>query len=373
MYTRCPECNTLFNITAKQLAVAQGIVRCGQCLHVFSALEYLFDHASSRSQDSGAETPAAEHAPDTPKSQDVAETYVSTHTNDQAPGSPLSVADTEATEDHDVLTEEPSPEASADYVAIPLYTSDNRPQPPTARADFSQFLAEPGEEITDRDYLGDNIPAQTEKKTAAALPSADEAAATDTGVTAPAMATAAKDKEINAKEIIIEEITRRSKKRKNRGMTSTLTWSAVIFALLLLLAGQYAYFLRADLARYPELRPWIEKLCTIAQCDIPLQRDLAAIKITDRDVRVHPEIPGALLVNAILVNEAEFAQPFPTVEITLSSMEQARISSRRFKPNEYLDKKIDIAKGMPPHQAILMKLELTDPGKDVVNFEFEFY
>ena len=187
------------------------------------------------------------------------------------------------------------------------------------------------------------------------------------------MATAAKDKEINAKEIIIEEITRRSKKRKNRGMTSTLTWSAVIFALLLLLAGQYAYFLRADLARYPELRPWIEKLCTIAQCDIPLQRDLAAIKITDRDVRVHPEIPGALLVNAILVNEAEFAQPFPTVEITLSSMEQARISSRRFKPNEYLDKKIDIAKGMPPHQAILMKLELTDPGKDVVNFEFEFY
>src|SRR4030067_1473963 len=100
MYPRCPECNTLFNITAKQLAVAQGIVRCGQCLHVFSALEYLFDHASSRSLDSGAETPAAEHAPDTPKSQDVAETYVSTHTKDQAPGSPLSVADTEATEDH---------------------------------------------------------------------------------------------------------------------------------------------------------------------------------------------------------------------------------------------------------------------------------
>jgi hypothetical protein len=143
--------------------------------------------------------------------------------------------------------------------------------------------------------------------------------------------------------------------------------------MLLLLLGQYAYFLRSDLAHYPELRPWLEKLCRVAKCEIPLQSDLGAIRISDRDVRTHPEIPGALLVNAILVNDAEFAQPFPIVEITLSSMEHSKVSSRRFKPNEYLDRKVDITKGMPPGRSILMKLELTDPGKDVVNFEFEFF
>ncbi len=39
--TRCPKCGTAFRITRTQLQSAKGAVRCGSCLNVFKALDYL--------------------------------------------------------------------------------------------------------------------------------------------------------------------------------------------------------------------------------------------------------------------------------------------------------------------------------------------
>jgi len=41
MYTRCPNCRTTFSITGDQLEVRGGIVRCGECHHVFRADQQL--------------------------------------------------------------------------------------------------------------------------------------------------------------------------------------------------------------------------------------------------------------------------------------------------------------------------------------------
>ena len=37
--TQCPHCHTRFRITRSQLGAAQGLVRCGACLHVFNAAQ----------------------------------------------------------------------------------------------------------------------------------------------------------------------------------------------------------------------------------------------------------------------------------------------------------------------------------------------
>jgi predicted Zn finger-like uncharacterized protein len=42
MYTRCPECQTAFNVTIAQLKVRDGLVRCGRCDSVFRADLRLF-------------------------------------------------------------------------------------------------------------------------------------------------------------------------------------------------------------------------------------------------------------------------------------------------------------------------------------------
>ena len=41
MYTRCPQCQTTFRITAAQLKARDGMVRCGRCQHVFGADQHL--------------------------------------------------------------------------------------------------------------------------------------------------------------------------------------------------------------------------------------------------------------------------------------------------------------------------------------------
>ncbi len=46
MVTRCPKCATAFRITSTQLESAKGAVRCGSCLHIFKAQDFLVKSAT---------------------------------------------------------------------------------------------------------------------------------------------------------------------------------------------------------------------------------------------------------------------------------------------------------------------------------------
>ena len=43
MYTFCPNCFALYQLTAAQLGKAAGQTRCGECRQVYSAVDYIFD------------------------------------------------------------------------------------------------------------------------------------------------------------------------------------------------------------------------------------------------------------------------------------------------------------------------------------------
>ena len=45
MLTRCPNCETHFRVTAEQLKARSGRVRCGECQHVFNALDSLVEES----------------------------------------------------------------------------------------------------------------------------------------------------------------------------------------------------------------------------------------------------------------------------------------------------------------------------------------
>lgn len=66
-YTRCPGCATVFRVTAEQLAVRAGQVRCGQCKTVFDGVARLVSLAPSSRPGDGA-APVDEAAPDSPLS-----------------------------------------------------------------------------------------------------------------------------------------------------------------------------------------------------------------------------------------------------------------------------------------------------------------
>jgi hypothetical protein len=114
-------------------------------------------------------------------------------------------------------------------------------------------------------------------------------------------------------------------------------------------------------------------MCSVLDCELPMQQNVDLIKLTHRDITVHPRVKGALLINAVFVNTADYVQPFPLMQITLSDVGGRVIAKRRFQPAEYLDADVNLRRGMPPNSPIQIVLEIADPGKDAENFEFNFF
>lgn len=150
-------------------------------------------------------------------------------------------------------------------------------------------------------------------------------------------------------------------------------WLAAILVLLATFIVQYSYFMRDHLARHDILRPWLEHLCVLASCEIPLRKDIPKIIIINRDIRSDPDIKNILQVNITLKNIAPHIQPFPKMQLGFYDINGSRIAYRRFNPNEYLSKQTDTNKGMAPQVPVIANLKILDPGEHAITFEFEFF
>lgn len=142
-------------------------------------------------------------------------------------------------------------------------------------------------------------------------------------------------------------------------------------ALTLSLLLQIAVADRARLAGDPAWRPRIVTLCDWLRCTVPAWREPGALKVTSREVRPHPSAPGVLLVTATFRNDAAFAQAWPQLQLSLANLDGDSLGLRRFTPREYLGSEPATAQ-IGPGQSASITLEIVDPGKRAVAFNFEF-
>jgi predicted Zn finger-like uncharacterized protein len=149
-------------------------------------------------------------------------------------------------------------------------------------------------------------------------------------------------------------------------------WPLAGVALALLLAAQFAWAERGRLLAYPQLHAFAQSACERLGCSLPAVDDRGRIALMARDVRPHPSVQHALIISATLANQAQFAQSYPVVEITLSDVDQRRIAMRRFQPDEYLGDTTAIRRGFDAGATTTFSLEVEDPGRDAVAFEFRF-
>ncbi|GAB6039766.1 DUF3426 domain-containing protein [Endothiovibrio diazotrophicus] len=163
-------------------------------------------------------------------------------------------------------------------------------------------------------------------------------------------------------------------KPRSGGRDLGLLWGAGAVVMVLLLPLQFAWLNHQQLAlAKPGLRPLLGTLCAISGCTLPPRRDLKALTLVDRQVRSDPTAPGALLLEGVVTNQALFAQPYPTVEVTLSSLSGKPVALRRFTPEEYLaEANPDLTAGLPARGSAPLRLEVADPGDDAVSFTFDF-
>ncbi len=162
------------------------------------------------------------------------------------------------------------------------------------------------------------------------------------------------------------------KRRRARRPRREWPWLAGCALLLLTLAGEIAWAEHARWIDDARARAWLEPVCATLGCRLPLRRDAATLQLLSRDIRPHPSVTGALIISATLRNDAAFAQAFPTVEISLSDLDEKRIAMRRFQPREYLGDTRALASGLAPGASTSLVFEVADPGRNAVAFEFRF-
>lgn len=332
MYTQCPSCSTLFRVRTRYLQEASGRVRCCLCHETFDARASLTDRLPEGAPQA-VQTAAADAAVEA-----------------AAPAADLALAaDARVAPDEDEHREpELEPAAAVASVAV-------APQP--VADDFE--AAEPGEDF---DIDAGDAPVDVE-------PPARRGAGAEA-------AEAERDLFLDIHFDPLPELENEPVVAARRsGGIAVLAWTAATLLLIVVLLLQYIYFARDELAQEPRLRPWLEAMCGVTGCELPLRKDLAQVQILQRRVAAHPSAPGALLVRATISNEASFAQPYPELRLSFLDANGREQGSRWFTPQEYLEdpqQRPQIEAGMPSKQPIAVRLELLDPGRAAENFEISF-
>lgn len=149
-------------------------------------------------------------------------------------------------------------------------------------------------------------------------------------------------------------------------------WPAASLALVAGLVAQLVFLAPPAMAGHESLRPVARVLCRLSGCEVPPREALDRLRLASRDVRAHPSVPGALIISATLVNEAEFSQPYPVLEISLGDLQGNQVALRRFAPPTYVPESVDVARGMAPDSRVQVSLEVVDPGQEAVAFRFAF-
>lgn len=324
MYTRCPHCQTYFKISAEQLKKAGGKVRCGQCTKVFNSLGNLLEDLPVALSERNRSAPQKPGIP-------------AAHKTTPPPAKP------------------PAPKPLPTKPAAPVVPPPPAPAPKPAPKEGVKLGGRDDPFIFHTDKPSPSAAAREERETLH-LTNED------------------KIEHVPGSFSEVRDLVLYPGPRTEESPTfGNLFWNIGVALLLMIFILQYSYSMRDDLARYPELRPWIQKLCDIAQCDVPMQQNVDLIRLTHRDITIHPRVKGALLINAVFVNNANFTQSFPLMQISLSDINGRIIAKRRFQPTEYLDADVNIRRGMAPNNPVQIVLEIADPGKDAVNFEFSFF
>lgn len=172
----------------------------------------------------------------------------------------------------------------------------------------------------------------------------------------------------SAEEFVSEEIAE-VLTGKQRGRPQSVVWGLAALLLIAALIGQIVFFYASELARYPQFKPWVVRGCEWLQCRIWPRQNVELIELLRTSVAPHPKHANALRIRASMVNRADFIQPYPVMEITLTDTAGAVVARRTFAPHHYLKKKASSDSGMVPNIVVDALLDVSNPDPSPGGYE----
>jgi predicted Zn finger-like uncharacterized protein len=419
LQTRCPECGTRFQVNDEQLGIAKGKVRCGKCMAVFNAVEHkVSDPSPAGPEEQHRDEPAKDspEAPDEPQQDtDIAAGFSADDdfvfadnpeedaVEGRYQGSSLSFSEDELSdsflslnengkdssfrEDEDTRLDENVDESWAE--AMLEEESDGSPaRKPEAESRPEKPEPEPESESESEP---EPAPSSTPPEPEVPEPEQPEPAPTDAAASAsdnwslegdetpapqtdpePETGPLTGSRTQSPWENLQRDPVPAYRRHHNRGRFRTALWTLAVLILAAGLISQVVWFQFDRLSAIPELRPFYEKGCELAGCKLAPLVQLEKIESRKLVVRTNPENRNQLLVDAEIVNEAEFEQPFPAIALTFSNLNGDVVAQSLFTPDEYLAGEGRDLSTMVPGTRVRIAISIRDPGRDAVNYNMAF-
>jgi predicted Zn finger-like uncharacterized protein len=414
MFTCCPQCATVFRVTANQLRVARGDVRCGNCAHVFNAMEYLADELPDARVDTEGDDPRASQADDRsarevdqdsgpardPLEFDAPEqAWSEIFIRAPAQGGDISLdgeletitADPEewramlaelGVEPGDIVPED---QAETDFAVATtsLTAEENASESPAAdrpwSSAFETFYVAP-ETAPETVFVNDDdalAGARNEPTPADAVVSPAPVAVVGTdalpadpaavwSATETAEEAAWPDEDVNGEPPPWSGLEAEDQAPPAR--RSYLGWAAALL-LMLTLAAQLTHHYRDTLATHPRYGGLVRELYGRLGLTLYPAWPLAAFHIRRSEAMAGGSAPNALDINAAV--EVTGGQPvgLPLVRVTLRDQWSNTVGSRVFLPDEYLVGELPGI--VAPGTRIPVALSLADPGPEARGYEVD--
>jgi predicted Zn finger-like uncharacterized protein len=336
MSTLCPNCALRLAVTAADLRVGQGYVRCGRCEKVFNALATLSDDP--------LEAPAGEAGMATGTTTVPALDIPATTAQDPDIPAPTGAELVAAGLDPWVPAPRPVAVESSDVEVVETL----------ATGTFETIVLEGDgvlqtEEMVDEAEVNERLQEIAQQINGTLAPPRPELD--------PVTLAAQRYEEEEAGEPLA------TPPRPHRA------WTVGALLLALLLAGQLIHHYRQALV----VHPWAQRLLApvYAQFGQPLE---PAWRLGDYDVRqlgaeASAGNPEHILVRAAILNRAAWPQPLPLLRITLQDRFGNALAAHDVSPQDYLPATPPPYIG--PDQRMDAQTLLADPGNKAVGFEID--
>jgi predicted Zn finger-like uncharacterized protein len=402
LLTQCPKCETIFRLSAADLAAAQGFVECGECATQFCALDRLADEPkfSSPATVVPGDHPTSNMEPIPSRAGSGRPTFVLMDA--QSPSESFSLArnadpanpnDVPAPHEQHIAESRETLLCGArefsgarpphgEVASVGLTQTGELSASVTIDLDAVVPIEEQQEQRTEREPPLEEV--RTDLESLAEL-ARDVDSAPTTSLpesehailfAAPGMhdsdyshlSDSASDMS-DVPSVLRRDIAALERPRSPlRGI-----WITIVMSFCVALMLQVAWLLRAEiLAKFPTSDPFYKFACTLLGCEYKPEDLTSVIELIARDVRDHPQYLNTLLVNATLVCHSITVNSYPVLELGLYGQTGEAIGIRRFEPREYLDKSINPAAGMLPNQPVYVVLEIAGVDSRAVSFEFSF-
>jgi predicted Zn finger-like uncharacterized protein len=394
VYTQCPDCATVFRVTAEALRIAQGDVRCGVCSTSFNALENLSEQAFKAASESDEPSPddsmTVEELPggenielsapvelavvselpgetqDDPETATDEERAMEFH-GDAADLDRLFVVEDSALVHFDADVEAPAPSASEAEPVIDLDSTDEHPI----------LVLDERDEMPDESAI-ESIVLETVEPAAVTLPPPAPPAP-------PAMPRAAAGGPTAPRILIPDEMRKRLAEEAEARAAAVAAfetdeqpgflaqrwpWVAGVAVLAFLLLLQVIHSQRDALVESPALGPAVARVYAFLGLSVMAPTDLSAYELRQWGAASDPSEANRLILRASIVNRATYAQPFPLLRLTLQDRFGGTLRQGDIQPADYLPG-AGVGGLLGPGERADALIRIVDPGSEAVGFELD--